>query len=803
MDIDLSILRSLEREKEISFDVLVEAIEQALLTAYHKTPGAQEQARVELDRKTGHVIVHAAEVDEEGNSLREYDDTPEGFGRIAATTAKQIMLQRLRDAEDDIRFGEFSGKEGDIISGVIQQGRNPDDVMVDLGKLEALLPLAERVPGEKYEHGTRIKCLVFSVRKGMRGPQITLSRSHPNLVKKLFALEVPEIADGTVEIAAIAREAGHRTKIAVKSNASGVNAKGACIGPDGQRVRNVMSELHGEKIDIVDWSDDPAELVAHALSPARVTAVEVVDLEARSARVIVPDFQLSLAIGKEGQNARLAARLTGWRIDIRSDEEPAGPSPSGCRPSRRRPPAPRRSRCSRAASARRPSGQAYGHAEPDRAAVRDDQHGLARVGVGDLAEHRADTLGDLATGLAAGDPRVEVAGQPAAVGLPNGSTSSDVPAARRPELTQPQPRRHAHAEPGRDDLAGLHGPGERARPDVGDPAAGQRLAEGGGLPPAQGAQRAALLRPRRSTSYSASPCRATTSVVAHWRAVMAAGRSRDPVDHEPGHQVVVVAGRPVREVEDRDHQLHRVRRRSRAAADHRAVDGEDRLGLVPLHGVDVRLDHVDGQPRSGEVLGQRRVAERLDPDADLGRGVGDRTEVLAEDLEHAELAAPELLVVVLEAGQPQRGHRPVRELHPGGDLDAAAGGQPALEAVLLLEDGLAVGEVLLAEAAAERAGPAAGLDPREPQGRRVRVRAPERVVRRDVQDETTRPHGVRRRRGRARRPGGQVVGEPDLGVEVGTGEAVLEPHDPKVGGAWPVREQAWLRVVLTLGGERP
>ena len=323
MDIDLNILRSLEREKEISFDVLVEAIEQALLTAYQKTPGAAEQARVVLDRKSGHVTVFAAELDDEGEKIGEHDDTPEGFGRIAATTAKQIMLQRLRDAEDDIRYGEFSGKEGDIISGIIQQGRNPDDVMVDLGKLEALLPMAERVPGEKYEHGTRIKCLVFSVRKGMRGPQITLSRSHPNLVKKLFALEVPEIADGTVEIAAIAREAGHRTKIAVKSTAPGVNAKGACIGPMGQRVRNVMSELHGEKIDIVDWSDDPAELVAQALSPARVSAVEVVDLEARSARVIVPDFQLSLAIGKEGQNARLAARLTGWRIDIRSDEAAA------------------------------------------------------------------------------------------------------------------------------------------------------------------------------------------------------------------------------------------------------------------------------------------------------------------------------------------------------------------------------------------------------------------------------------------------------------------------------------------------
>jgi transcription termination/antitermination protein NusA len=322
MDIDLSILRMLEQEKEIKFSVLVDAIEQALLTAYHKTPGAQPRARVVLDQKSGHVTVFAAEVDEEGNLVTEYDDTPEGFGRIAATTAKQIMLQRLRDAEDEIRFGEFSGKEGDIVSGVIQQGRNPDDVMIDLGKLEAILPLGERVPGEKYEHGARIKCMVISVRKGMRGPQVTLSRTHPNLVRKLFALEVPEIADGTVEIAAIAREAGHRTKIAVRTTVPGVNAKGSCIGPMGQRVRNIMSELHGEKIDIVDWSEDPAEMVAHALSPARVNSVEIVSLEQRAARVVVPDFQLSLAIGKEGQNARLAARLTGWRIDIRSDEAP-------------------------------------------------------------------------------------------------------------------------------------------------------------------------------------------------------------------------------------------------------------------------------------------------------------------------------------------------------------------------------------------------------------------------------------------------------------------------------------------------
>ncbi|KRC56795.1 MULTISPECIES: transcription termination factor NusA [unclassified Nocardioides] len=321
MDIDLSILRTLEREKEIKFDVLVEAIEQALLTAYHKTEGSSAQARVELNRKTGHVSVLAVELDAEGNKVGEYDDTPADFGRIAATTAKQIMLQRLRDAEDEIKFGEFSGKEGDIVSGIIQQGRNPDDVLVDLGKVEAQLPASERVPGEDYSHGTRIKCLVVSVRKGMRGPQITLSRSHPSLVKKLFALEVPEIADGTVEIAAIARESGHRTKIAVHSTVSGVNAKGACIGPMGQRVRNVMAELGGEKIDIVDWSDDPATLVAHALSPAQVQSVTVVDEAAKSARVVVPDFQLSLAIGKEGQNARLAARLTGWRIDIHSDEE--------------------------------------------------------------------------------------------------------------------------------------------------------------------------------------------------------------------------------------------------------------------------------------------------------------------------------------------------------------------------------------------------------------------------------------------------------------------------------------------------
>jgi len=330
MDIDMSALRMLEREKELPFEVVVGAIEQALLVAYHRTEGAQPNARVELDRKSGHVTVWArergvaGEDGEQGQDGPEYDDTPSGFGRIAATTAKQVILQRLRDAEDDQKFGEFAGKEGDIVSGVVQQGREPGDVLVDLGRLEALLPMAERVPGERYEHGTRLRCLVISVRKGMRGPQVQVSRSHPQLVRRLFALEVPEIADGTVEIVAIAREAGHRSKVAVRSTVSGVNAKGACIGPMGQRVRNVMSQLHGEKIDLVDYSDDPAEFVGHALSPARVQSVTVVDAEARSARVVVPDFQLSLAIGKEGQNARLAARLTGWRIDIRSDTEPVG-----------------------------------------------------------------------------------------------------------------------------------------------------------------------------------------------------------------------------------------------------------------------------------------------------------------------------------------------------------------------------------------------------------------------------------------------------------------------------------------------
>jgi N utilization substance protein A len=253
----------------------------------------------------------------------EFDDTPEDFGRFAAAIARQLIMQRLRDAEDEQKYGEFSGKVGDIVSGIIQQGARPGDVMIDLGKVEALLPAAERVAEEKYAHGERIKAYVYEVEKGMRGPRVKVSRTHPNLVRLLFALEAPEIADGSVEIVAIAREAGHRSKIAVRATVPGVNAKGACIGPMGQRVRNVIHELHGEKIDIIDHSEDPAEFIAHALSPSQVKGVTLVDTTARAARVVVPDFQLSLAIGKEGQNARLAAKLTGWRIDIRSDSEPA------------------------------------------------------------------------------------------------------------------------------------------------------------------------------------------------------------------------------------------------------------------------------------------------------------------------------------------------------------------------------------------------------------------------------------------------------------------------------------------------
>ncbi|MFT4030687.1 MAG: transcription termination factor NusA [Protaetiibacter sp.] len=321
MDIDLAVLRLMEREREIPFDELVQIIEQAILTAYLKHTGqsAESGARAELDRKTGHVAIYLPEFDEEGEKIGESVDSPDDFGRIAAFAAKQVINQRLRDIGDDKVLGEFRGKEGDIVAGVIQQGPNPRMVHIDLGTVEAILPPEEQVPGEEYVHGSRIRVYVTSVAKGLKGPSITVSRTHPGLVRKLFALEVPEIASGVVEISSLAREAGHRTKIAVRATQPGVNAKGACIGELGARVRAVTSELGEEKIDIVDWSEDLATFVANALSPAKVSSAFVVDQSLKAVRALVPDYQLSLAIGKEGQNARLAAKLTGARIDIQPD----------------------------------------------------------------------------------------------------------------------------------------------------------------------------------------------------------------------------------------------------------------------------------------------------------------------------------------------------------------------------------------------------------------------------------------------------------------------------------------------------
>jgi N utilization substance protein A len=320
MDIDISVLRLLEREKDIPFDDLVNIIESAILAAFSKTAQDQPKGpRAELDRKTGHVTIFTPELNEEGEQIGEKDVTPEGFGRVAAAAAKQVIAQRMREISDEGLLGEFKGKEGDIVAGVIQQGSRSNMVYVNLGSIEALMPPEEQVPGEDYSHGSRIRVYVTNVQRGPRGPQITVSRTHPNLVRKLFALEVPEVASGQVEIASVAREAGHRTKIAVIAKEPGINAKGACIGELGQRVRAVSAELNEEKIDVVDFSEDLPRFVAQALSPARVSDAFVIDAATKAVRVLVPDFQLSLAIGKEGQNARLAAKLTGAKIDIQPD----------------------------------------------------------------------------------------------------------------------------------------------------------------------------------------------------------------------------------------------------------------------------------------------------------------------------------------------------------------------------------------------------------------------------------------------------------------------------------------------------
>lgn len=320
MEIDMGALRMIEQEKGVSLQTLVDAIEEALLRAYQNMPGAIEQSRVEIDQRTGTASVIAIEIDEEGNFVGEFDDTPSDFGRVAASTARQVIMQRLREAEDSKVLGSYMGRQGTVVTGVVQASRDHRNTMVLLSDgFEAILPENEKVPGEEYNHGDRIRAFIVSVERGEKGPRIVLSRSHPGLVQGLFNREVPEIDEGLVEIKAIAREAGHRTKIAVAGTQPNVNAKGACIGPMGGRVRNVMAELGGEKIDIVDWSADSAKFVGNALSPARVNRVVVHSEANKYATVVVPDFQLRLAIGRDGQNARLAARLTGFHIDIHSD----------------------------------------------------------------------------------------------------------------------------------------------------------------------------------------------------------------------------------------------------------------------------------------------------------------------------------------------------------------------------------------------------------------------------------------------------------------------------------------------------
>jgi len=319
MHVEMSALVALTTEKEIPLEQLIQAIEIGVLTAYNQTEEARRHARAHLDRESGEISILIPQFNELGERVGDEPDVPDGFSRVATSTARQIIKLKMRETNDASIVGEFTGNVGDVISGVVQQGRDPKMINVNLGRTEGRIPPQEQVPGEVYNHGDRIKCFVVEVKQGLKGPEIMLSRSHPALVKQLFAFEVPEINDRIVEIMAVAREAGHRTKVAVKSHRAGVSPKGSLIGPMGSRARAVMDELHGEKIDIVDWSEDPAVFVAHALAPAKVVSVEITDLAGRCAKVVVPDYQLSLAIGKDGQNARLAARLTGWRIDIHPD----------------------------------------------------------------------------------------------------------------------------------------------------------------------------------------------------------------------------------------------------------------------------------------------------------------------------------------------------------------------------------------------------------------------------------------------------------------------------------------------------
>jgi N utilization substance protein A len=314
-------LKQIELEKGLAMDTVLDALKDALLTAYKKNYGDLDEtreARIDIDEVTGDIRVFEDIENEEGE-MEEVEVTPENFGRIAAQTAKQVIIQRIREAERELMFDEYHGREGDIVTGIVQQS-DQRYTLIDLGKVEALLPPSEQVRGERYEHGARLKTYIVDVRRTTKGPQIMVSRTHPGLLKRLFELEVPEIYDGLVEIKAVAREGGQRSKVAVVSNDENVDPVGACVGAKGSRVRMIVSELRGEKVDIVEWKEDPAEFVANAISPAKVKEV-IVDPENLTAEVIVPDNQLSLAIGKEGQNARLAAKLTGWRIDILSESQ--------------------------------------------------------------------------------------------------------------------------------------------------------------------------------------------------------------------------------------------------------------------------------------------------------------------------------------------------------------------------------------------------------------------------------------------------------------------------------------------------
>ena len=319
MSVDVDALLAMTVEKGIPLEKLLNSIEQTVTESYAELPDAMPQGRAVLNRQNGEILIHVPQFDGEGVYTETITHMPEGFESKIKSVVRKVLKEKMRASNDAVIVAEFTGSVGDIISGIVQQGRDVNIIYVDLGKVEGKIPLVEQVPTEHYMHGDRIKAYVVDVRQGEKGPEVTLSRTHPLFVKMLFTLEVPELKENIVEIVGVSREAGQRSKVSVRSHRAGVSPKGALIGPVGARAKAVMDELHGEKIDIVDFSEDPATYVASALAPARVSSVEIVDLLAKSAKVIVPDYQLSLAIGKDGQNVRLAVKLTGWRMDIHPD----------------------------------------------------------------------------------------------------------------------------------------------------------------------------------------------------------------------------------------------------------------------------------------------------------------------------------------------------------------------------------------------------------------------------------------------------------------------------------------------------